>query len=190
MVAVHAGETLINWPSPPTVVLTDRRRSTSMPQMLQSAQVDTGALPRLTAPSRPQQGQRLLEASRKPVELASAPIFGSFFGSIAEPAPMNLRIEIERKSSANPPKTTRRMFTLTCPLLLPTIAAGKISNEKGFEIGRMQDNYEKRAECLVSAKRATTIAKRRIGCRCTAVMKEIDSAAQASPGPAFGPQLP
>jgi hypothetical protein len=149
-----------------------------------SAQVDTGALATVTAPPRAQQGRRLLEARRKPVELnVSAP----FFGGSAEPAPMKLGVEIDRKSSADsdsiPPKAIRKVFTLACSLLRPAIAAGKLSPGKGIEIGRMQDDYLKRAECLGAAKRATTIAKRNIGCRCTAETKELDAAAHVPLAP-------
>ena len=59
--AVHAGETLINWPPPAKVVLTDQRESTSMPQMLQSAQVDTGALHHPT--TRDDRGQGLVRGA-------------------------------------------------------------------------------------------------------------------------------
>jgi hypothetical protein len=144
MVAVHAGETLINWPSPPKVVLTDQRKSTSMAQMLQSAQVDTGAVHSISRP---------------------------FFGMTAEPAPTKLRV------------------TLACSLLRPAIAAGKLSIGQGMEIGRMQDDYLKEAECLAAAKRATRIAKRKIGCRCTVETKELDAAAEAPPAPAVDYKL-
>jgi hypothetical protein len=53
-----------------------------------------------------------------------------------------------------------------------------------MEIARLQDDYLKKPECLVAAKRATRIAKRKIGCRCTAETKELDAAAQAPPAPA------
>ena len=153
--------------------------STSMPQTLQAAQVDTGALPTVTALSRAQHGRRLLEARRKPVELVNAPtqadtgtlptvtalsqaqhgrrlleaprkpvelvndsIYGPSFDGTAEPPPTKLGMAIDSKSRANsdsiPPKTIRQVFTLGCSLLLPTITAGKLSNGKGMEIGRMQ----------------------------------------------------
>jgi hypothetical protein len=166
MVAVHAGETLIKWPSPPKVVLTDQRKSTSMPQMLQSAQVGTGALHSISRP---------------------------FFGGTAEPAPTKLRNEVDGKSSTDsdsiPPRAIRKVFTLACSLLRPAFAAGKLSTGQGMEIGRMQDDYLKKAECLAAAKRATRIAKRKIGCRCTAETKELDAAAQAPPAPAIDYKL-
>jgi hypothetical protein len=166
MVAVHAGETLINWPSPPEVVLTDQRKSTSMPQMLQSAQVDTGALHSISRP---------------------------FFGMTAEPAPTKLRNEVDGNSSTDsdsiPPKAIRKVFTLACSLLRPAIAAGKLSIGQGMEIGRMQDDYLKKAECLAAAKRAARIAKRKIGCSCTVETKELDAAAQAPPAPAVDYKL-
>jgi hypothetical protein len=155
--------------------------STSMPQTLQAAQVDTGAPPKVPALPRAQQGRKLLEAPRKPVELVNDSISGPSFDGAAEPPPTKLGMAIDSKSRANsdsiPPKTIRQVFTLGCSLLLPTITAGNLSNGKGMEIGRMQADYLKKAECLVAAKRATRTAKRKIGCRCTAETKELDAAA-------------
>jgi hypothetical protein len=95
--------------------------------------------------------------------------------------------ESDGKSFANsdsiPPKAIRKVFTLACSFLHPAIAAGKLSTGQGTEIGQMQDDYLKKAECLVAAKRATKIAKRKIGCRCTAETKKLDAAAQAPPAP-------
>ncbi len=148
---------------------TDQPGSTSMPQTLQAAQVDTGALPTVRPLSRAQQG-RLLEARREPV------ISGPSFGGTAEPAPT-----APAHSDSIPPKAIRTVFALACSLLRPAFAAGKLSTGQGMEIGRMQDDYLKKAECLAAAKRATRIAKRKIGCRCTAETKELDAAAQAPP---------
>jgi hypothetical protein len=47
----------------------------------------------------------------------------------------------------------------------------------------MQDDYLNEAECLAASKRATRIARRKMGCRCTVEAKELDAAAQASPAP-------
>jgi hypothetical protein len=164
---------------------TDQTGSTSIPQTLEAAQVDTGALPTVTAPSRAQQGRQLLEAKHKPVELLNRSIFGPSFGGTADPAPTMLGNESDGKSFEDsdliPPKAIRKVFTLACSLLPPAIAAGKLSTGQGTEIGRMQDDYLKKAECLVAAKRATKIAKRKIGCRCTAETKELDAAAQSPP---------
>jgi hypothetical protein len=156
---------------------TDQPGSTSMPQTLQAAQVDTGALPTVRPLSRAQQG-RLLEARREPV------ISGPSFGGTAEPAPT-----APAHSDSIPPKAIRKVFTLACSLLRPAIAAGKLSIGQGMEIGRMQDDYLKEAECLAAAKRATRIAKRKIGCRCTAETKELDATAQAPPAPAVDYKL-
>jgi hypothetical protein len=142
-----------------------------------SAQVDTGALATVTAPPRAQQGGRLLEARRKPVELVNVSLSAPAFGGSAE-------------SVAIPPKSIQKVFTLACSLLRPAIAAGKLSPGKGIEIGRMQDDYLEKAECLGAAKRATTIAKRNIGCRCTAENKELDAAAHVPQGPNLPVPMP
>jgi hypothetical protein len=54
----------------------------------------------------------------------------------------------------------------------------------------MQDDYLEKAECLGAAKRATTIAKRNIGCRCTAENKELDAAAHVPQGPNLPVPMP
>jgi hypothetical protein len=166
---------------------TDQTGSISSPQTLEAVQVDTAALPTAMALSRAQQGLRLLEARRKPAELVNPSVSRTSLGWSADPAPAKLGNEIDGKSSvdsASIPNTIREVFTLACSLLRPAFAAGKLSAGQGTEIGRMQSDYLKKAECLAAAKRATRIAKRKLGCRCTAEAKELDAAVQALPAPA------
>ena len=102
---------------------------------------------------------------------------------------MDIDSKSSRDSDSIPPKTTAQVFTLSCSLLRPAIAAAKLSTDQAIEIGRMEVEYLKRPECLVAAKRATKIAQRKFGCRCTAVTKEIDPPAQGASAPVFGNQL-
>jgi hypothetical protein len=156
--------------------------STYMPKTLTAEQVGSDAGPTAGALSRAQQG-RLLETRRKTVELFDVSMPGPSFGGTAEPGP-ELGTEIDGATSADAdaiaPKAIRKVFTLACSLLSPAIAAGKLSAAQRQQISRMQDDYLKEAECKLAERRATRVAKRKIGCRCTAETKEFDSAADVS----------